>query len=234
MILSCVWCFLYLNESRIFVWGQYIHMSKRFCEFDDDGSVAGFVKPSLSCWQNCLKSLTGSSNGIYIYNREVDSDSFWAQTCWLSLMANLGFYVSSSLHSVIFFSLFETLCHVRVTRYGRICSEISQHTVISTLCLLHSGHLQAERTFALLAGRAPWHANMCHFKSVFDFVAHVHEPGCVELLKLETFRFIPFTDAYYRFHVTWPLTLWSWILECLPVLSWRTPTLILTLLTTRI
>lgn len=25
---------------------------------------------------------------------------------------------------------------------------------------------------------------MCHFKSVFDFVAHVHELGYVELLKL--------------------------------------------------
>lgn len=67
------------------------------------------------------------------------------------------------------------------------------------LSLLRGGHLQAERTFALLAGRAPSHANMCHFKSVFDFAAHVHEPGCVELLKL---RFIPFTDAYYQFHVT--------------------------------
>lgn len=85
-----------------------------------------------------------------------------------------------------FFALIETLYHVRVTRYDWIFSEISQYTVISTLCLLHSGHLQAERTFALLASRAPWHANMCHFKSVFDFVAHVHEPGCVELLKLET------------------------------------------------
>lgn len=64
--------------------------------------------------------------------------------------------------------------------------------------------------FALLAGRAPWHANMCHFKSVFDFVAHVHEPGCVELLKLETHRFIPFTDAYYRFHDRWLFDLEYW------------------------
>lgn len=69
------------------------------------------------------------------------------------------------------------------------------------------------------------------FKTVTDFVVHVHKLGCVEPLKLEKLRFISFTTAYYEFHVTRSLIFRSWTLEGLPVLSCRTLTISLTLLT---